>query len=341
MPGPTSPQSFLEVQKKDDVLRAIKAPVAGHLDGIQAEVQGFFDAPSKMLDALSGHVFSIPGKKFRPTLLMLVAGMGTEITRDVVRAAAMVELVHTATLIHDDSIDRSLVRRGLPTINNLWNDRVAVILGDYIYTKAFEGMVLAGHHKPVAVLSRTAHRMSLGEILAMEQKADLGLSEESYFLFISEKTASLISAACEIGATYAFDDEEMHDRFQAFGNELGLAYQIADDLFDYEGNADALGKEIGSDLKEGKITLPIIRALPGAPREIHDIVARAVDERTIDRGSWDRLVGYLRETDAFDYCRNLADEYADRARSRLEGCPEGPCKDALSLAVDFAVKRSH
>jgi octaprenyl-diphosphate synthase len=202
-------------------------------------------------------------------------------------------------------------------------------------------MVLAGDSKPVAVLSRTAHRMSLGEILAMEQKGDLDLTEEAYFLFISEKTASLISAACEIGATYAFDDEAMHDRFQAFGTELGLAYQITDDLFDYEGNSDALGKEIGSDLKEGKITLPVIRALPGAPREIQDIVARAVAERTIDRSAWKRLVGYLRETDAFDYCRNLATHYADRARSRLEGCPDGPHKDSLSLAVDFAVKRVH
>jgi octaprenyl-diphosphate synthase len=338
----SQPQSdFLLVQERDSVLREFRSPVESHLEGVQHEVAAFFDGQSTLVHSLADHVLSIQGKRVRPTLLLLVAGMGNRLGPTAVRAAAMLELVHTATLIHDDSIDRSLVRRGQPTINALWNDRVAVIFGDYLYTKAFETLVRERLWKPVAVLSRTAHRMSFGEMLAMEQKSNLDLSEEDYFRFISEKTASLISAACEIGAAVGYDDERVHDEFRDFGHEIGMAYQITDDLFDYYGDAGALGKDIGSDLREGKVTLPVIRALRTAPRKDYDLVAKIVAERAMSRSEWEDVSRMLRESDAFGYSEKLALDFASRARARLEGFPDSIYKDALALAVSFVVQRCH
>jgi len=341
MVDPRPHTDFLLVQERDGVLREFRSPVETQLAGIEREVEAFFDGQSALVHALANHVRSTPGKQVRPTLLLLVAGLGGRLGPTAVRAAAMLELVHIATLIHDDSIDRSLVRRGLPTINALWNDRVAVIFGDYLYTKAFETLVREKLWKPVAVLSRTAHRMSFGEMLAMEQKSNLDLTEEDYFRFISEKTASLISAACEIGASVGFDDPAVHDVFRDFGHELGMAYQITDDLFDYTGDAGALGKDIGSDLREGKVTLPVIRALATGSRDDYDLVAQIVEERAMSRTQWERLSRMLRESDALAYCESLALGFAERARARLESFPECAYKDALSLAVSFVVQRCH
>lgn len=341
MTTPTPPESFLSIQERDGVLKTIRAPVESRLDDVQAEINAFVDAPSRLLADLAKHVIAIPGKKFRPTLLLLVAGLGGRINGSAVRGGAMVEMIHTATLIHDDSIDRSLTRRGLPTINALWNDKVSVILGDYLYTRAFNDLVERGEWPSVQVLSRCAHRMSLGIMLEIEQKGDLEIDEEQYGLLIAEKTASLISAACEIGAAVSFAGDEERERFRAFGHDLGMAYQIADDLFDYIGDEEALGKDIGCDLKEGKITLPIVRALQNAPDDIFAIISSTVREREISREAWERLTAHLEEIGAFRYCRELADSYAARAREHLEGYPSSVYRDALERAVDFAIDRSH
>ncbi len=335
------PMSFLLEQRRDAVLKAFRAPVARELAATADVVRDFYDSQSHLLTQTAAHLDGTPGKRVRPTLLLLVAAMGRPLDSTAVMAAAMLELVHTATLIHDDSIDRSLVRRGLPTINALWDDKVSVILGDYLYTKAFERLVAEKLWKPVAILSRCAYRMSLGELLAMEQKDDMGLEEGAYFEYISAKTASLISAACEIGAAIGFDDDDTHERFRLFGHELGMAYQITDDLFDYTGDAAALGKDVGSDLKEGKITLPIIRALRHASPDLRALIHDVLADRTMSAERWQRLKVHLDESGSIAYCADLAREYADRALSRLEPCVASPHKDALTLAVSFAVQRSH
>jgi octaprenyl-diphosphate synthase len=341
MAGPSSRGIFLAAQEKDTSLQTIREPVRGALDEMEREITSLFTTPSRLLTELSSHVRGMPGKKFRPTLLLLVARLRGEPNREAIRAAAIIELIHTATLIHDDSIDQSLMRRGLPTINSLWSDRISVILGDYLYTKAFKALVDGNDWPSVAVLSRTAHRMTIGEMLQMEQKGDLGVTEDDYLRLIAEKTASLISAACQIGAIQSHEDLADHERFRAFGVELGMAYQITDDLFDFYGDAGALGKETASDLREGKITLPIIRALGDAPDDFRDAVAGVVETRSCGRETWERLLSFLQASGAFDYCRARASEYAARARAHLAPCEDGAVKDALLLAVDFATQRCH
>lgn len=341
MSGPTPHSSFILTQERDAALQKIRSPVTTELERVEEEILGFFDAPSRLLTDLASHITAMPGKKFRPTLLLLVTGLGGHIPSSAIRAAAMVELIHMATLIHDDTIDQSLVRRGLPTINSLWNDNVSTILGDYLFTRAFHNLVEREEWPAVSALSRTAHQMTLGEMLGIEQKGDLELSEADYHRLISEKTASLISAACEIGAAIAFEDPRQRTRFHEFGYELGMAYQVTDDLFDYYGDADALGKEIGTDLREGKITLPVIRALRDAPDSIYRLVSEVVERREITREAWERLTAHLAESGAFAYCREQAAEWAERARSRLDGLPSSPYTEALELAVDFATQRSH
>jgi octaprenyl-diphosphate synthase len=319
--------------------------VEAKLELVGHDVRAAFLAESRLLASLSAHVMQMPGKKFRPTLLLLVAGLTGEVPRNAVRAAAVVELTHLATLIHDDSIDKSLVRRGLPTINNLWSDRVAIILGDYIYTRAFHDLVERGEHEAVRIISNTANRMTLGEILQMEQKADLDVGEKQYLRLISEKTASLISAACEIGAATTFRETSMLERFRAFGHDLGMAYQITDDLFDYTGDASVLGKDIASDLKEGKITLPVIFGLRDAPEAVRDTVARVVKKRDITADEWTLVTGHLGECGAFAQCREMADGYAGRAKRHLEDLPglvtNAEHVESLMMTVDFVTQRIH
>ncbi len=341
MSGSVPQSDFLAAKAHDATLKAIQAPVRDELDRVQQEIAGFFTTPSRLLQDLAGHVLNMPGKKLRPMLLLLVAGLEGKPTPDAIQAAAMVELVHTATLIHDDSIDRSLVRRGLPTINSLWSDRISVILGDYLYTKAFHTLVASGNSGVVEVMSRTAHRMTVGEMLGMEQKDDLDVTEEDYLRLISEKTASLISASCEIGAMLGNGDPKRHGLFRDFGQDLGMAFQITDDLLDFTGDAGSLGKQIGSDLTEGKITLPIVHALQDAPDPIRALVANIVKGRGAAREDWTRLTTYLHESGAFDYCRARAEAFAQRAEARLEACPDGRFKDTLVLTVKFTTQRCH
>jgi octaprenyl-diphosphate synthase len=253
----------------------------------------------------------------------------------------MVELIHMATLIHDDSIDRSLLRRGLPTINTLWSDRVSVILGDYLYTRAFDTMVAARNWDVVSVLSRTAHQMTIGEILGVEQKNNLEVEEKEYLRLISEKTASLFSASCEIGAVLSGEDRNEYERFRDFGQQLGMAFQIADDLFDYLGDADVLGKAIASDLTEGKITLPVIHGLREAPTAVRPKVEEILKAGQADADGWKDLTATLDEVGSFDYCRKRADEYAGRAEARIDDCPDGVYKATLATTIKFATQRCH
>ncbi len=338
----SAPQSeFLIAKERDVALKGIQAPVVSELDLVQGEIEAFFDAPDALLQELVKYVAKMPGKKLRPTLLLLVAGLGGKASDAAIKAAAMVELVHTATLIHDDSIDRSLLRRGLPTINSLWSDRVSVILGDYLYTKAFYTLVEAENWDVVEVMSRTAHRMTIGEMLEVEQKDDITLEEEAYLRLISEKTASLFSASCEIGAILAGCDARERERFREFGQDLGTAFQITDDLFDYTGDSASLGKGIASDLTEGKLTLPIILGLREAPDDISTLVSGVLKARSVEPEAWKRLIGYLDESGTFRTCRGRAEDFANQAGERLADCQDSVFKSTLAMTVKFATHRCH
>jgi len=375
-------ESFLQAHQTDERLHEFQQPVRGQLDDVRVAYRAFFDTSIPLVRSLGDHLLGVTGKQFRPALVLLVArcaegtggrgdrrdearlrksarrgeaargdGPGPERQEesrsparadDVVFAATIVELIHTATLVHDDTIDKSAVRRGLPTINTMFNDMVATILGDYIYTKAFHELLERGLNALVPAVARTTYRMSIGEMLQLQQKDDLQIGEAQYFELVDEKTASLMGAATEIGALVGGLDRDRCERFRAFGEALGRAYQVTDDLFDYIGDPARIGKGVRTDLPEGKVTLPLIRALaaagPADRSRLQDIAAR---RSALQPEDWRELLRIFEQTGAVEACRQTARDLAAESLEWLRDEPDGPARTALSRAVAYAVQRVH
>ncbi len=335
-------ESFLKAFQKDAELREIQEPVREQLAGVEEAFRAFFGASSiPLVRNIAEHLLGVTGKNFRPTLVLLVAGSGQARRDDAIAAATVIELIHTATLVHDDTIDRSAVRRGLPTINAMYNDMVATILGDYIYTKAFHELIERGATDLVPVVARTTYRMSIGEMLQLQQKRDLDLTEEQYFQLVREKTASLMGAATEIGAIVGRLGPERSARFREFGEYLGRAYQVTDDLFDYLGDPAAMGKGVRSDLPEGKITLPLIHALAAAGPRDRSVLRELAARRELSDADWRELLDLLDRTGAIAYCRERARSLAASSLELLAEEPATPWREALEKAVAYAIHRLH
>ena len=335
-------ESFVRSVQADSDLRAFQDPVRGELDDLQRSMVEFFRTSLGLLQGVGDHLLAVRGKMFRPTILLLIGRMGEAKRADAIFAATVVELIHLATLIHDDTIDRSSVRRGLPTLNVMFNDQVATILGDYIYTKAFCELIDRDLPRLVPVIAKTTHRMTAGEVLAIEQKRAVTLSEKDYFHLLDEKTASLMGAAARCGAILAGMDDGTVEEMTQFGEDLGRAYQVTDDLFDYVGNEGQLGKGVGSDLSAGKITLPLIHALQTGTRpEDREFLREITSCGSFDETQWKNLLRILKASGALDYTRETALGLADTAVDRLRALPEGPLREALAKAVSYAVQRIH
>lgn len=320
-------------------IKEIQEPVRTELDLVQAELVRFFASDVTLINQIADHIVLSAGKRMRPTLLLLIARMGGEVSRNSIVAATIVELIHTATLVHDDSIDRSYVRRGMPTVNSLWNDQTSVIMGDYLYSKGFFLMVEHGLWDVMGILAGTTYRMSIGEMLELEKKRDTSVTEEDYLRMISEKTATLISAACEIGALLAFGDYGERKIFKTFGQNLGMAFQITDDLLDFTGDPGQLGKSTGADVREGKITLPLIHSLRMAPPEQTAHMRERITAETISEDDWKAIQDFAAEFGGLDYARTLSRRYADAADLLLKQFEETPITRTLAQAVDYVVRR--
>jgi octaprenyl-diphosphate synthase len=339
--SPSKLESFLQSFQKDTHLREFQEPVRDDLNEVETSIRKFFDSPIELVRGISQHLLGVTGKKFRPTLLLLVARLGQSKREDRVFGATVIELIHTATLIHDDTIDRSALRRGLPTINALYNDLVSTILGDYIYTKAFHELLQRDLPGVVEVVARTTYRMSIGEMLQLQQKNDLDLTEEAYFQLVDEKTASLMSAATEIGARIGGLDEERALRFRRFGEALGRAYQVTDDLFDFIGSPEVMGKGVRSDLAEGKVTLPLIHALARAGGRERTKLREIASNNAVGSEDWPALLAILESSGSIERCRETAVGLAETALALLREEEESPWRSALEKAVAYAVRRIH
>src|SRR5216117_2986442 len=241
----------------------VQRPVAGELEQVVAELRRVIAADFPIVSEVNDHLLQMKGKLFRPTLLLLShqasgGGRGLKDPR-AVTLAAVVELIHLSTLVHDDSVDHSVLRRGLPTINALFSHQIAVIMGDYLYSRAIIELVSLDDHEPLRVFARVTNEMTIGEMRQLEAHDKLAYSEAAYDQLIRAKTASLLSAACEVGALRAA--AEHREALARFGEHLGMAFQITDDLLDYTESEEVTGKPVGLDLKEHKVTLPLIAAL--------------------------------------------------------------------------------
>lgn len=318
-------------------LPAIQEPVRHELDLVLDELRRIIATDFHSIDEVNRHLLGLRGKMFRPTLLLLAArATGDSRDRDVT-LAAVVELIHLATLIHDDSVDHSVMRRGQPTVNALFSHQVAVIMGDYLYSRAIIELVGMDDLEPLRVMSRVTNEMTVGEMRELEAHDVLDFSEDEYEKLIEAKTASLMSGACELGALGR--DPVYREPLAGFGLNLGMAFQIVDDLLDYTGSENVTGKPQGLDLREHKITLPLIAALremdAGERLRVEELMRNPLP-------SDEQISAVIRAVEVrggISYALQRAHEFGDYAEMQLERVPPGKARDALRDCISYAVER--
>ena len=318
-------------------LREIQRPVAAELEHVVGELRRIIAADFPIITEGNEHLLRMKGKMFRPTLLLLANRACAVGDSRAVTLAAVVELIHLATLVHDDSVDHSVLRRGMPTINALFSHQVAVIMGDYLYSRAIIELVRLDDLEPLRVFARVTNEMTVGEMRQLEAHDKLAYSEVEYDQLIRAKTASLLSGACEVGALGA--PVSYREALAHFGLRLGMAFQITDDLLDYTEPEAVTGKPSGLDLKEHKVTLPLIAALAAMGAADRRLVAELMD--TPDPG--DELVAevirLVEATGGLDYARRRALELAQQADAELDVLPSSAARDALGDSITYAVER--
>jgi octaprenyl-diphosphate synthase len=255
----------------------------------------------------------------------------------------VIELVHAAALIHDDSVDRSQLRRGQPTVNGLWTDEMAIIMGDYLYAQSMALLVEYEQTYAMGVFARVVTEMSCGQALEFQHAYDLDVTEADYEELIRAKTGSLIGASTEVGASVdgGARSKARMAAFRTFGEQVGVAFQIVDDLFDYLSDPEVTGKPIGSDLVEGKVTLPLIAALRQATQADRKKLRALASRKKWTRAQWSALCALIDRAGGFEYSRRRAAALADQARGRLAREPHGAARTALDAAIDYAVDRDH
>jgi octaprenyl-diphosphate synthase len=335
---PLEPAAGPTLETGRATLSAIQEPVEEDLDRVMGEIRRVVIADFGMIDDVNDYLLMVRGKLFRPTLTLLANRVGGHRDPRAVTLAGVVELVHLATLVHDDAVDHSVLRRGQPTVNALWTHQVAIIMGDYLYSRAITELAEVGSLEAVRVMATAANEMSVGEMRQLTSYDALAFTEDDYYRLIAAKTASLMAAACELGALVG--EARLREPLARYGHALGMAFQIADDLLDYTGSEEVTGKPSGHDLRERKVTLPLVGAMARASRaEMSEI--RGFFTRT-EPGDDDiaRVVGIVTELGGLEYAGIRAAEYAERADEILENLHAGPALDALRAAVAYATRRS-
>ena len=315
----------------------IKAPIDEELKIFQNFFKASFKSSVPLLDKITAYMVKKKGKQMRPMFVLLSAKLFGEITEEVYRSASLVELLHTATLVHDDIVDDAMKRRGLFSINALWKNKIAVLVGDFILSK---GMLLALENedfKQLKIVSRAVKEMSEGELLQIEKTRKLNLDESVYFEIIKGKTASLIASCCANGTAANTDDQAMIDKMWAFGEALGIAFQIKDDLLDF-GNYD-IGKPKGIDIKEKKMTLPIIYMINNAKASLRRKYINTIKRynNDTDKVSW--LIDEVLKSGGIQYAKDKMQEYKLSALTTLDTMPEGEAKIALKALVEYTIDR--
>ncbi len=319
-------------------LNDIKAPIAREMEEFEQKFRASMHTRVLLLDKIMNYIVKRKGKQMRPMFIFLSAGTCGKITESTFRAASLIELLHTASLVHDDVVDDANYRRGFFSINALWKNKIAVLVGDFLLARA---LMLSVDHKEFDLLTigtESVKEMSEGELLQMEKARQLDISEEVYFQIIQQKTASLIASCCAMGASSAGADQATVDKMKTFGLRIGMAFQIKDDLFDY--GDDTIGKPVGIDIKEKKMTLPLIHALSKASwlekRKIIGIV-RNESEKV---GKVKEVIDFVRGSGGIEYAKQVMERYYQQALEMLSDFPESNYKESLANLVRFTIERS-
>lgn len=318
-------------------LQRVQAPVRDRLDDVTGEMWRAVATDAPLVAQMSAHLMAMRGKMFRPTLVLLSSSVDDHPDASAVTLAAAVELIHLATLVHDDAIDHSVLRRGMPTLNSLFSHQISVIMGDFLYSSALTRLVSAGNLDALRALTRASTDMTIGELRQLAVTSPLSFSEDDYFTLIRSKTASLISAACEIGTLCGA--REHRETLARFGEQLGMAFQITDDLIDYTEAATTTGKPTGIDLREHKMTLPLIAALPSMSPGERSSVESLFAAKTPDDRAIAEVIGIVTSRGGLDYARDAASHRAAEAAKTLEALPDTVARAALFESISYVMER--
>ena len=287
------------------------------------------------------YIFAGGGKRVRPALLLLIADLLGVRNSEAITYGAVVELIHTATLIHDDIIDDADIRRGQPTVNHRWGNSRTVLLGDWVFSSAMKLALSHGRIEAVDELCDATLRMTEGELLALDRLGAIELSREEYFSIIFRKTANLFASACTLPCLIANPSPQVKASARKYGESLGLCFQLVDDLLDYTARESELGKPVLSDLKEGRLTLPLLLALPRVKDKQRSLVAQVLEDRAFNRVSPNQILEIVNSEGTLEETRDVALGYAREARESLGAFPRGPAREALESAPDFVLHRRH
>ena len=329
----TGPDARAAPHDLQDVLR----PVAADIDAVDRMIRTRLDSDVALINTIADYIVAAGGKRLRPAVLLLTARALDYRGKDHVELAAVIEFIHTATLLHDDVVDESDLRRGRSTANSMFGNAASVLVGDFLYSRSFQMMVKAGNPRVMHIMADATNRIAEGEVLQLLNVHDPSVNEDRYFEVVERKTATLFEAGCRIAAVIAGADRDVEERCAHYGAALGKAFQIIDDVLDYSGDTEEIGKRLGDDLREGKMTLPLIHAPRSAAPVQRDFVTAAVRD---GRGDFTAVARIVTENGSLEYSRMLARQEAVRAYGALDRLAPTVFKDSLLHLIAFATDRN-
>jgi len=291
-----------------------------------------------LVDKVAKYIVRHRGKGLRPLLVVICARMMGEPNKNTYLVAALVEILHTATLVHDDVIDEAEVRRSFPSINALWKNKISILMGDYLLAKSLISATATGSLEIMEILACTAKRLSKGELFQIEKSRKLDISEQEYYMMVSDKTAALISACCELGCMTVRNTPEDRQALAKYGENIGIAFQIKDDLLDFEGKENILGKHVGADLKGKKITLPLIASLNKATGRERTMVLKLLKKGVTDNDIKE-IISFCERYGGLNQAYQTAQQYALLAKQSVEHYPDDQYKDNAIKFVDYTISR--
>lgn len=327
---------------KEDLktLKQITAPIFEDLKLFEIEFKEALRSEVRLVNTIGKYLLRHKGKNIRPILTILSSRLIGKPTIQSYQAAAMIELLHVATLIHDDVVDEAEKRRGFLALNRIWKNKVAVLMGDFIFSKVLINLIRLKDNDALELLSTTAEKLSAGEILQIEKSVSKSMTEDVYYNMIYQKTASLIATSCEIGAITVSKDQADRINLSSFGKNLGMAFQIKDDLFDLLGNEGKIGKDMAADVKRNMITLPLIHSYSNTTKAGSRQIKRILRRKHKSEKDVNDLKEIIHETGGFNYATSKIDEFNSKALASIQGYHDSVYKDSLTDLVAFNAQRS-
>ncbi len=317
--------------------KRVQSLVTEDMEGVNSAIRQYLHSDVALISQMANYIINSGGKRLRPILAILCARACGYKGNKHCLVAAIIEFIHTATLLHDDVVDESKLRRGHETANAIWGNESSVLVGDFVFSRSFEMMVDVGEMRVMEILARASNTIAEGEVMQLLNCNDPETSEERYMMVIQSKTAKLFEAACQLGAVLAGQSKEIEQACAAYGTHIGTAFQLKDDLLDYQASPEEMGKNIGDDLAEGKPTLPLIYALRNSSGDD----AKMIRDAIINGGKqhMQEIMQLIESTNAITYTEDVANQQAIMARQQIENLPSNVYRDALLDLADFAITR--